>query len=102
LINPNHEIALLANNIDWNYFENEFKSYYSNKSAPSVPIRQMAGYLLLKHLHNLGDDRIPEYWVRDVYTKMKHSTFYNIKCTMFHFGITYFSANLQKMIYNLY
>jgi len=27
----------------------------------------MVGCLLLKHLYNLGDDRIPEYWVRDVY-----------------------------------
>ena len=24
LINPNHELALLANKIDWQYFENEF------------------------------------------------------------------------------
>jgi hypothetical protein len=22
---------------------------------------------MLKHLYNLGDDRLPEYWVRDVY-----------------------------------
>ena len=29
LINPNHELALLANKIDWNYFEKEFKPYYS-------------------------------------------------------------------------
>ena len=27
----------------------------------------MVGCLLLKHLYNLGDERIPEYWVRDVY-----------------------------------
>jgi IS5 family transposase len=67
LINPHHELALLANRIDWRYFENEFKSYYSGTGAPSVPIRMMIGCLLLKHLYNLGDDRIPEYWVRDVY-----------------------------------
>ena len=33
LINPNHELAMLANKIDWNYFENEFKPYYSDKGA---------------------------------------------------------------------
>jgi IS5 family transposase len=27
----------------------------------------MVGVLMLKHLYNLGDERIPEYWVRDVY-----------------------------------
>jgi IS5 family transposase len=67
LINPNHELALLANAIDWQHFENEFKPYYSEKGAPSVPIRLMVGCLLLKHLYNLGDERISEFWVRDVY-----------------------------------
>jgi hypothetical protein len=27
----------------------------------------MVGVLMLKYLYNLGDERIPEYWVRDVY-----------------------------------
>jgi IS5 family transposase len=67
LINPNHEMVLLSKAIDWQYFENEFRPYYSDKGAPSVPIRMMVGCLLLKHLYNLGDDRIPEHWVRDVY-----------------------------------
>jgi len=39
-------------------FENEFKPYYSDRG---VPIRTMVGYLLLKRLYNLGDERIPEY-----------------------------------------
>jgi len=67
LINPNHELALLSNKIDWQYFENEFKPYYSKVGAPGVPIRTMIGCLMLKHLYNLGDERLPEYWVRDVY-----------------------------------
>jgi hypothetical protein len=67
LINPQHELALLANTIDWNYFENEFKGFYSDKpSRPAMPIRLMVGVLMLKHLYNLGDERIPEHWVRDV------------------------------------
>jgi IS5 family transposase len=67
LINPNHELALLAKQIDWLYFDNEFKVYYSDKGAPSIPLRTMIGCLMLKHLYNLGDERLPEYWVRDVY-----------------------------------
>jgi IS5 family transposase len=67
LINPKHELALLSKKIDWQYFENEFKKYYSEKGAPSVPIRTMVGCLLLKQLYNLGDERLTEYWVRDVY-----------------------------------
>ena len=67
LINPHHELALLAKKIDWQYFEDEFKPYYSDKGAPSVPIRTIVGCLMLKHLYNLGDEKIPEHWVRDVY-----------------------------------
>ncbi|MDR2118178.1 MAG: IS5/IS1182 family transposase, partial [Tannerellaceae bacterium] len=64
LINPEHELALLTNKIDWNYFEDEFKNLYSEKpSRPSMPIRFMVGVLMLKHLYSLGDERIPEYWV---------------------------------------
>jgi len=67
LINPNHELALLSKRIDWQYFEDEFKGYYSSKGAPSVPIRTMVGCLLLKYLYNLSDERLPEQWVCNVY-----------------------------------
>jgi IS5 family transposase len=59
-IDPQHKLVLLANLIDWQYFENEFKSYCSEQGAPSVPIRVMAGCLMLKHLYNLGDETLPE------------------------------------------
>jgi len=67
MINPNHELAMLANRIVRDYFENEFKPCYSNKGAPSIPIRTMVGCLILKYLYNLGDEWIPEQWVHDVY-----------------------------------
>ena len=38
LINPQHEMVLLAKAIDWQYFEDEFESYYSKRGVPSVPI----------------------------------------------------------------
>jgi len=66
-IDMNHELVLLSATIDWNYLEEEFSAHYSSQGAPSVPVRLMVGCLLLKHLYNLGDDRIPEVWVRDVY-----------------------------------
>ena len=65
-IDTNHELVLLADKINWSYFDEEFAPLYSERGAPSIPIRLMVGCLLLKHLYNLGDDRIPEYWVRDV------------------------------------
>jgi IS5 family transposase len=67
LINPRHELALLSKAIDWEYFEKEFKPYYSGNGAPSVPLRTMVGCLMLKYLYNLGDERVPEQWVQNVY-----------------------------------
>jgi len=66
-IDPRHKLALLADAIDWHYFEEEFKSYYSEHGAPSVPIRLMVGCLILKHLYNLGDETIAERWEQDTY-----------------------------------
>ena len=66
-IDMKHELAVLADKIDWSYFEKEFAPLYSDRGAPSVPIRLMVGCLMLKHLYNLGDERLPEFWVRDVY-----------------------------------
>jgi IS5 family transposase len=66
-IDINHELVLLSKAVDWTYFEREFAPYYKNVGRPSVPIRAMVGCLLLKHLYNLGDERLPEYWVRDAY-----------------------------------
>jgi IS5 family transposase len=68
LINPKHELSLLADKIEWAYFENEFKGFYSEKpSRPAMPIRLMVGVLLLKHLYNLGDEKIPFVWECNMY-----------------------------------
>jgi hypothetical protein len=49
LINPKHELALLADKIDWSYYENEFKGFYfydlSNRcEAVQKSDRQMQRY----------------------------------------------------------
>jgi hypothetical protein len=36
-IDPHHKLSLLADTIDWLYFENEIKSYYPAQEVPSVP-----------------------------------------------------------------
>jgi len=67
MIDPNHELALLADRIDWGYFEKEFSPLYSAMGQPSVPIRLMVGCLLLKQLENLGDETLAKKWIRDPY-----------------------------------
>ena len=58
IIDTKHELVLLADRIDWGYFEQEFSPLYSKVGQPGVPIRIMVGCLLLKQMENLGDETL--------------------------------------------
>jgi IS5 family transposase len=65
MLDKRHELVLLADAIDWSYFENEFAPLYSHVGQSSVPIRLMIGCLLLKHLKNLGDESLAKVWIEN-------------------------------------
>ena len=62
-IDMNHELALLADRIDWRYFEKEFAPLYSKTGCPAMPVRFMVGCMMLKHMYNLGDETLPSDFV---------------------------------------
>lgn len=66
-IDVRHELVLLSDKMDWEYFEKEFSGFYSQLGRPSMPVRLMVGCLLLKRLYNLGDETLAEAWIRDPY-----------------------------------
>lgn len=66
-IDHEHELVLLSEKIDYNYFEKEFSPLYSKVGNPSHPIRFMVGCLLLKHLYNLGDETLEKAWIMNPY-----------------------------------
>ena len=66
-IDKDHELVLLSDTIDWNYFEKEFSVYYSKTGRPSMPIRLMVGCLMLKRIYNLGDETLAEAWQMNPY-----------------------------------
>ena len=67
IINPNHELVILAGKMDWQSFENEFGPLYSTTGQPGIPIRTMTGLLILKRIYNLGDETVMEQWVQNPY-----------------------------------
>lgn len=67
IINPRHELCLLAEKIDWQAFEAEFASFYSTVGCPAKPIRLMVGLLILKQIDNLGDETVMKEWVSNPY-----------------------------------
>lgn len=66
-INLKHELVLLADKIDWSYFEKEFAPLYSKTGKPAMPIRLMIGSLMLKRIYNLGDETLAESWKMNPY-----------------------------------
>jgi len=67
MIDPKHELALLTDRINWDYFEKEFSSLYSTVGQPAVPIRLIVGCLILKQLKNLGDETLAKAWIENPY-----------------------------------
>ncbi len=67
IINSKQELVVLSTRIDWKRVENEFGHLYSKTGKPGVPIRTMAGLLILKKLYNLGDIAVMEQWVQNPY-----------------------------------
>jgi len=66
-INHQHELCLLAKEIDWDYLEKEFAPLYGEVGRPSIPIRTIVGLLLLKQIYNLGDETVMERYIDSPY-----------------------------------
>ena len=79
MIDPKHELALLADRINWDYFENEFSSLYSTVGQAAVPIRLMVGCLILKQLKNLGDETLAKAWIENPYMWTLPQLVYKVK-----------------------
>lgn len=67
IINPRHSLVLLADEMPWHEFEEEYKSLYSNTGLPAKPIRLMVGLLILKQIKGLGDETVVKEWVQNPY-----------------------------------
>ena len=67
IVNPNHELVVLANEIDWKYFDEAFCGTYSDTGRPSVPTRVMVSLMLLKHMYDLEDETVLTAWVQNPY-----------------------------------
>ncbi len=59
ILNRNHPLFVLANKIDWSFFEKEFgKTYVEDRGRPGKPIRLMVGLHYLKYSFNESDESV--------------------------------------------
>jgi IS5 family transposase len=66
-LNPNHELLILADKIDWERLAEELSPNYSKVGRAGKPIRLMVGAHVLKHMHNLSDEDVVQRLNGDVY-----------------------------------
>ncbi len=67
LINLGHPLVKLAQEISWDKLEFEFGKLYSDQGRPSIPIRKIAGLLLLKEMFKESDESVVERWIENAY-----------------------------------
>jgi IS5 family transposase len=66
-LNRSHPLYILANQINWNLFEEAFAKLYSEEGRPGKPIRLMVSLILLKHIRNISDESVVEQWAENAY-----------------------------------
>lgn len=67
ILNPRHELVVLANKIDWDYLDSQVEPFFAVEGRPAIPSRLMIGLHLLKHMHQLSDEGVCARWVENPY-----------------------------------
>ncbi|NAW50967.1 hypothetical protein GNY06_06130 [Elizabethkingia argentiflava] len=63
LINMDHPLVKLADEIAWDNLDQEFEKLFSTNGSPSVAIRKISGLLLLKEMFKESDESCVERWI---------------------------------------
>lgn len=68
LLNPRHELVLLARKVDWQALDKAFGEFFDgDKGAPALPTRLIAGLHYLKHAFGHSDEEVVALWVENPY-----------------------------------
>ena len=70
MLDPNHELVKLAQVIDGNALAAEFGPLYAETGRPGVPIRMMAGLVLLQHTFKFSDEEVVARWIENPYWQL--------------------------------
>ncbi len=58
ILNRDHPLFVLADQIDWAVFDKEFGSLYSEMGRPGKPTRLLVGLHYLKHAFNESNESV--------------------------------------------
>lgn len=67
-IKEDHELVLLSKKINWDELEHNLSQYYCNDNGrPGIPVRTIAGVILLRRMFDESDESVLERWVENPY-----------------------------------
>ena len=67
IIDIGHALVRLADEIDWEWIDEELADRFSSAGRPGTESRFMVGLLLLKHIYALSDEGVCDRWVENPY-----------------------------------
>jgi IS5 family transposase len=67
IINTQHELARLAERVDWAHIDQQVQPFFAAEGRPAIPSRLMIGLHILKSLYQLSDEAVCERWVENPY-----------------------------------
>lgn len=67
IINMNHGLVRLAQELDWAWLESQLEPFYAEQGRPSIPVWQIAGLLLLKQMFKESDESAIDRWIENPY-----------------------------------
>ncbi len=68
IIDESHPLVRLARSIDWEGLGRDLGGVFKPGAGhPPLPVRLMAGLLILKHMHGLSDEALCARWIENPY-----------------------------------
>ena len=68
IIKETHKLPQLSKQINWDNVEDELSQFYcKDNGRPGIPIRKVAGMLMLKRMFDESDESVIERWVENPY-----------------------------------
>ncbi|MFC5049725.1 IS5 family transposase [Rubritalea spongiae] len=70
ILDPTHELVVLAAKIDWDWLDGQLCELYSTTGRAAIPTRLMVGLHLLKHAKALSDEEVCRQWKENPYFQL--------------------------------
>ena len=67
IINEDHELVKIADQMDWESFDKRFEKYYCEEGRPGIETRLMVSLHYLKYAEDLRDEETVKKWVENPY-----------------------------------